>query len=487
MSRRANLLLLCLAVAGSGCNYYRSPYYKEGLPPAPRAVSLDEIDHRLFLIGDAGDAKRGKEPALLLLNRRIRELPDRSTVVFLGDNVYERGMPPPPKSEALDEAAEAVNLFFLQVFQSRKTAEEAMDAQIDVVRGTASTAIFIPGNHDWDPLGAGGWHRVLEQQRYIEAAARSGAGADVRMLPGGGCPGPVSVPIGRHGMLITLDTQWFLELEIEHDVPNDKPCEANNPTNCPCITNDQVVAELIAQLKAAAKQRRWAIVTGHHPLNTRGPHGGYAEPLTHLFPMRFMRHYLPWYFEWIPMPVFGTAAVLVRQNFSPSPSDFSNDLNKDLRRLLRGAMADAEKQDAPALLYAAGHDHSLQVFKTPRGPRFNVVSGLGSTSRASEVGATHNTLFAHANGRRPGFMEIDFLKNGTVRLSVVEANPDTEMGQEVFATMIADAKTPRGARPEVKSTTLWRRLGGGLRWIPGLRGDTERRSDERREPQESRK
>lgn len=443
-------LLLVLALTNSAC-VHLTPYYRGGRVVTAAPLEPVQIDHRLLLIGDAGDANPDGEPALELLARQVRQLPDRTTVTFLGDNVYERGMPE-VSPEAVDAAAQAANVILPKVFDSRHEAERCLDAQIDTVRGTRARAIFIPGNHDWDPFEADGWRRVLAQANYLRASVA--ADADVAMLPEGGCPGPVPVELGKHGMLIALDTQWFLEFRLRG-----KPGPENNPTRCAFTTEEDVVKALASQLASAARQRRWVIVVGHHPLNSAGPHGGFVDPLTHLFPLRFLRHYVPFYLEWLPMPVLGTFAVLARQNFSPSPQDASNAKNEQLRLVLRRAMAESEKNGGPVLAYAAGHDHSLQVFKTPVGPRYSLVSGLGSSSRASEVGATHNTLFAHANPQHPGFMQLDFLRNGHVRLSVIESDGTAEAAtSEVFSMMIADADTPRGARPVSKPEGVWSRV-----------------------------
>jgi hypothetical protein len=454
--RFTRLLLLGAALTTSACSATQ-PYYSAGkISVAPAADA--QVDHRLLLIGDAGDADPKGEPALELLARQVRLLPDRTTVAFLGDNVYERGMPEAGESKAAGEAAEAANAILPKVFDSRQQAERLLDAQVDTVRGTAAKGVFIPGNHDWDPFAAGGWKRVLAQEEFLKQDSHIGAGADVEMVPEGGCPGPVPIPLGKRGMLIVLDTEWFLELAVKKDQPNDKPCPENNPTGCKCTTEQDVASALVDDLREAARQGRWAIVAAHHPLNSAGPHGGFVDPLTHLFPLRFMRHYLPWYVEWIPLPVLGTFAVLARQHFSPSPQDFSNAKNIHLRDLLRDAMADAEKQNAPALLYAAGHDHSLQVFKTPRGPRYTVVSGLGAMSRASEVGSTHNTLFAHTGEFHTGFMQVDFLRGGGVRLAVLESEKgNPAVGREVFSMMLAESDASRGPRGSVRSESLWRR------------------------------
>lgn len=449
--RSSALLAIALALTSTACAHW-TPYYRsrELATAQPYAVA-SEVDHRLLLIGDAGDPNPDGEPALELLKNHIRAMPDRTTLVFLGDNVYERGVPE-ESSAAVDGAAQAANVLLPKIFDSRDEAERCLNAQIDTVRGTTARAIFIPGNHDWDPFGTGGWKRVLAQGQFLHQ--KSLENVDVEMSPQGGCPGPVSIPLGKQGMLIILDTQWWLEYDV-----SGKPEPDNNPTNCEFTTEKEVTTALVAELKKAAGQGRWTIVAAHHPLNTAGPHGGFVDPYTHLFPGRFMRHLLPFYLEWVPLPVLGTMAVLARRHFSPSPQDTSNASNEHLRRTLRAAMAEAEQDNAPVLAYAAGHDHSLQVFKAAFGPRYTLVSGLGSSSRSSEVGATNNTLFAHSNPLHPGFMQMDFLRNGHVRLAVLEADANRKGGGgEVFSMMLADAHTPRGARPAAEPGGVWGRF-----------------------------
>ena len=68
------------------------------------------------------------------------------------------------------------------------------------------------------------------------------------------------------------------------------------------------------------------------------------------------------------------------------------------------------------LIYAAGHDHSLQVLKGDR-TDYLLVSGAGSYEKRSPVTDGKNTLFAHEH---TGFIVIDFLENTNVLLRVVE-------------------------------------------------------------------
>jgi len=433
--RGARLLVAaCAFLTGPcGCTHF-TPYYRWDQAHQVAPIDGAEIDHRLLLIGDAGDPDRAGEPTLKLLAQRVRQMPERTTVVFLGDNAYERGMPEPvekPAEKAADVAKEVVDTVFLDLFDSRQQAERALNAQLDVVRGTPARVIFIPGNHDWDQFEVGGWSRIREEEKFIKTSAADG-GMDGTMLPPGGCPDPTPVALGTRGELIVLDTEWWLDTRIDG-----KPTTENNPTHCVYTTERQVRDALVAQLEAASNQHRWSIVAGHHPLESEGPHGGFVDPLTHIFPFQIVRHYVPFYIEWIPVPVLGSLVVGLRNCCSPSVQDMSNRRNRHMRNAVGLSLLEAQRHGAAPLAYAAGHDHSLQVFEASQGARYLLVSGLGSHSRASDVGSSRRTLFAHSNSAHPGFMEIDFLTDGSVRLAVLEWTDDTSDGAEVFSSYLA--------------------------------------------------
>ena len=62
------------------------------------------LSYRILLIGDAGNPiKEGQEPVLSALQKQLSIYPSKTTVVFLGDNIYPDGMPPkqsPERKEA---------------------------------------------------------------------------------------------------------------------------------------------------------------------------------------------------------------------------------------------------------------------------------------------------------------------------------------------------------------------------------------------------
>ena len=430
-------IAVALLASSAACTHF-TPYHRANLAGAVAAAPPTTIDQRVILIGDTGSPNPLGEPVLDLLARRVRLLPDRTTVVFLGDVVYERGMPQPiAKGEKpLDAVADAIDVVLPDLLSSRQEAERQVGQQLAVMGGTTARALFVAGNHDWDQFEIGGWDRILALEAFIRDEAKA-AGANVTLTPSGGCPGPVVVPVGKRATVIALDTQWWLETRKDG-----KPTVGRNPTNCPYVTEETVRAQLIAELEKAARDGRHAIVAAHHPLETEGPHGGFVDFRTHIFPLRIIRHFIPFYMEWIPIPVLGSAVVWLRQCCSPSAQDMSNKRNRHMRRMLEHGLKEAASRDAAPLVFAAGHDHNLQVFEGRDGPRFTLVSGMGS--RASAVGSNRRTLFAHSSPFHRGFMEIDFLTDGGARLGVRETDTDKPDGVEVFSMPLAE-RAPRHA------------------------------------------
>ena len=85
---------------------------------------------------------------------------------------------------------------------------------------------------------------------------------------------------------------------------------------------------------------------------------------------------------------------------------------------MRDGIADAIRSARP-VLYAAGHDHSMQVFEGAEGSEaaFFVVSGRGAPDKRSNIGHDASTLYA---AEVPGFMIVDFLSQNRVVLRVIE-------------------------------------------------------------------
>jgi hypothetical protein len=142
----------------------------------------------------------------------------------------------------------------------------------------------------------------------------------------------------------------------------------------------------------AAHGADFVIVASHYPFRTGGPHGG----LSYGF-----------FAELIVTPLGWLAGGLGNTD-EPAYAEWIAATEEVLRR-------------HPPALYAAGHDHNLQLLEAEGVAGMLVVSGAGAVDRVSTVTHLPQTRFAHAV---PGFVVADFGVRGerpVVRLTVVES------------------------------------------------------------------
>lgn len=336
ISARATIGALAL-LGGVGCRHR----------VALLEIPADQIETTLFLIGDAGEPDPRQVGAPLdSLRAQASEAPARSIIVFLGDNVYPGGIP----AEGAAEWADA-----------RRRLEEQVKAIPPGVRG-----IFLPGNHDWANETAFGLYSIRLQERMIASLAQ---GREVQLIPGNGCPGPVSVDVGRL-RLVALDSQWWLHSFIVRD----------SSSHCPASTMAEVTAALRAEVRPPGNARV-VLVAAHHPLMTGGAHGGYCG-LTG------------------PYRRFGGAS-----------QDILSSGNQTMRDSIRSAFA-----GHPPLAYVAGHDHTLQVLRGGRNLNYILVSGAGSPGKTECAVRMRESYYVTQH--RAGFMRIDILKGKGVLLRV---------------------------------------------------------------------
>jgi len=340
--------------------------------PAVVAPAAD-VDLALFLIGDAGDPDRRGEPVLRALGRAIARDPGRSLVVFLGDNVYPSGLPPADDRD-------------------RPEMERRLDTQVDAVKGRGARAVFVPGNHDWDGGGAGGWEAVRRQVARIDERG----GSLVSALPKGGCPGPAVVDAGERLRLVVLDTQWWL---------HEGPRPIHPTSSCAADSEEEVRAALRQALDGA--DDRHVVVAAHHPLASGGPHAGYFTLRQHVFPLTDAKKGL-----WIPLPLIGSLYPLARKA-GVSAQDMANPVNARMREALESAF-----RERPPLAYAAGHEHNLQVLDG-RSARYLLVSGAGIHGHTLKARRIEGTRYVSSAA---GFMRLDLERGGRVRLAVLEVD-----------------------------------------------------------------
>jgi hypothetical protein len=335
------------------------------------------LDARVFLIGDAGVPRRD-DAVLAALERDVAADPASAVVVFLGDNIYPRGLPP-------EGAA------------NRDEARRRLDAQVAAARA-AGLVLFIPGNHDWDRHSAEGWNAIRRQADYLAATGTA------TLEPGGGCPGPVVRDVHDRVRLVLLDTQWWLQ---------GGPKPVGPSSDCPEKTEGDVERAVAAALAGAPERR--VIVAGHHPLQSRGEHGGRFTWKDHLFPLTRVKRWL-----WLPLPIVGSLYPMARQGGIVA-QDFSGARYVRLRRSLGRAFA-----SAPPLAYASGHEHNLQVLRGVA-TELQLVSGAGSHRHRTPVGRGDRTLFARSAG---GYMRLDVGRDGRARLAVVTVDDDGRVAEQ---------------------------------------------------------
>jgi hypothetical protein len=356
------------------------------------------------LIGDAGANMPG-DPVLELLASRALRAPDSTTVVFLGDNIYERGF----RTPELDEPADVAE------------ARTRLDAQLGVLEQSGAEGIFIPGNHDWDDGGRLGWTRMRELDGYLNRVRAEGI--PVTLLPPAGCPGPRTRDLGGVVRLAVIDTQWWLHTRSK--------LGPSSPALCENLTEDAVIQALRASLRDAAESGLVNVIAGHHPLQSHG-RGAYAGADVHLFP--FADHEDS---PRIPLPVIGTIYALTRKYLSPSRQDLSHPANRAMvGRLSEQALGGLLQSGSPPVFYVAGHDHSTQILDGGSAATLVVVSGAGSASKVSRVGWDEGTLFADS---RVGFVEMDLLSGGDVWIGVFEPGHEAAANAcpQVFSMRIA--------------------------------------------------
>jgi hypothetical protein len=324
--------------------------------PLPQPAEVDAV---VFLVGDAGATLKNHTPLLPALQSDIERWSgalrrdSAVSILFLGDNVYPQGVH--------DRDSRYFEMDSLRLW-----------SQIDLVAGPNATrhgtvGIFLTGNHDWgNTVGEAGLKRVQNMGAQIHAGRQ--AGRYVSMLPAPGDPGPVVRDLRRNVRIAFFDTHWFLQ---------ERSTAQHNQ-----------YFERLAEALEGARDRE-VILVAHHPYYSAGPHGAIV-PGYHTLGIAY---------------VLKQAGALVQDLNSP-PYD----------RLLVGLRRTFEASRRPPLVYAGGHDHSLQVLTgaDDADPRFMLVSGAGSKLSSLQMGP--GLVWGQAD---PGYMMLVFRKDDGVDLFVI--------------------------------------------------------------------
>ncbi len=375
-------ILFFIFLLFNGCSI-NGVYVAERFSVFAPDIPSDSISHTLFLIGDAGEpVSEGFEPTFLALTEQASVRPKNSTIIFLGDNIYPRGLP--------DTGA-----------PDRKEMERRLIEQIRIAERSGAEAVFVPGNHDWEYQRENGLAAIRREEEFI----RSLRLPNVRLLPQSGLPGPAVVDVNEQLRVIAIDTQWWLHQHA-------KPFYSGDSTEE--MTKVRFLDSLAVSIRTAGGRN--VVVAAHHPLETHGEHGGFFDWKDHIFPLRKL---VPWL--WLPLPGIGSLYPVSRM-MGISDQDLSGERNRELR-----AKLDSLFTVEPILAYAAGHEHTLQII-TGKNAHLNIVSGKGIIKHTEALTTGTNTIAAT---RHEGFQRMDLLLDGRIRLGMIDCSSGKAV--EVFS------------------------------------------------------
>ena len=344
------------------------------------------VTHTVFLVGDAGEPYVKDNAIAKVLTERISTAPGKSTVLFLGDNVYPAGFPTHDSKYS----------------RKHELALLSLQTQVGFIQDPDARGIFIPGNHDWAHWGKEGLAYILNQQAWIDSLADE----RILMLPRNGCPGPIQVPLDDKTLLVILDTQWFLH---QYDKPRDADL-------CGATTTAEVLMAVEDIFRINPGKR--IIIAAHHPLITYGEHGGIFTWKAHIFPLTEVTERL-----YIPLPLIGSIYPLYRRWFGHL-QDTAHPLYEEFAEALLDIM-----RQYPGSMYVAGHEHALQyIFKDNT---HLIVSG--SASKIEYVKEKEYAIYAKDVR---GFAQVALLADGRLVVDFHQVDKLHPEGIRIFSKTI---------------------------------------------------
>ncbi len=361
------------------CARYEPTYQRDALRPITDGTQMPEEDliYSFYLAGSAGGVDDiADAPALQLLQRSLARADEKSTALFLGDNLFPTGF---PKKDADDRAA----------------AEAQLDAEIAALRGFPGNVAFLPGDHDWAKYGIPG---VERQEDYLKEKLDE----DV-FLPENGCGDPQLLELAPDVALLIVNSQWFVATWDEYQELNE---------GCDSQTRRMMRWRLAGLVKDV--RFKHVVVAMHHPLISRGPHGG----------------------EYNFREGFKQGSGPPGVNFVRSKLGFQQDLFYPRMIELRDMLTDLFDEH-PSVTFVSGHEYLLQYGEYKDHP----VVGSGTASQITAGKPGQGTSFTAGV---LGFAKLSYFASGEAWVQYFEAD-GSPSGKLLFEKKLYTLEFPQDA------------------------------------------
>jgi hypothetical protein len=325
------------------------------------AYSQDSIRYRVILIGDAGQLTPEQDQVLRHAASSI--IQKKTSVLYLGDNIYPRGMG-------------------LAGSPEEKYTQRVLQSQYQPMRAKGASVYFIPGNHDWDKMGTRGLEKIRRQWKFLDEQGDT----LLKLLPRNGCPDPVEINLTDTLTIIVYDSEWWVFPFKKTDTEGE----------CECKTK----AEVLAKLDEIRQKNRKKIIllASHHPFHSYGIHGGKYTLKDHIFPFTAANKNL-----YIPLPVIGTLYPVFGTIFTDA-EDIKHPLYKDMIKSITAVF-----DSFPNMAHVSGHEHGMQLINDKR---VQIVSGGGSKHTPAKKGK--HSIYADG---RTGYVTADLLNDQSLRFT----------------------------------------------------------------------
>lgn len=329
--------------------------------------------HTVYFIGDAGkDPQPGK--VLRVLQKHL-ERDSNSTVVFLGDNCYPKG----------------INTKDLEVVNYPYAHADAKNlvSQLSILKKYLGYVFFVPGNHDWKAQKRHEAIRSIKNEELVISAYISDS-THVRnkrehkaVFVWGGEENKEKVVV--HDLtdrlsVFLFDSQFYFQSQKGWSRKEKK------------LHFNDLIDQLDSLMSKKEQEGKKLIIASHHPIFTNGSHSRYRQPL------RFI-------FNWTPLYLLGKLGI---------NRWLSQDIDQPFYSYYREKFLTLLEKHS-GVYFLAGHDHNLQYITET--DDHHLVSGAGSKSNKLRKRKRFDAAFM--TDQKKGFVKLTFNESQECKISFI--------------------------------------------------------------------